>query len=128
MKSNRVSELVEVFYWTCTVNEHRHKTKAIADACIAKKSAARKEVRRWTRRMIADAIESILNGASWREVARSFNVSPSRITQIIHHAMRIMDPLSSSTIPYDARRNIGEIREYADFWREKLKEYCRDEA
>lgn len=119
MKSKRETELVEIIYWTCCVADHRHKTQQVAEACIAKHIKPKEPRRRWTRAMMADAVDAVLNGATYSEVGKSFGISGGRIQGVIRKAIRMMIHPSRLSEPFPDHDyySIAEVRQQAAFWK-----------
>jgi hypothetical protein len=130
MKPQKVIELVEVEYWTCNVPEHRHKTLAVAQACIAKKSSQKKPVRRWSVSEMADAFEAILDGATFKQVAEPHGITAGRMKQVIGKVRRMaMHPtMLKEGFPDHDYGSIFALRDNAAFWRnqlDKLREHYK---
>ena len=122
MKAKKTTELVEVEYWACSVPTHRHRTKAVAEACIAKHSGPKRVVRRWTTDEMADAFVAVLGGATLKEVGQKYDISHERMRQIIHKVRRMaMHPsrLTEPTPEHDWTSLEG-MREHSDFWRRQI--------
>lgn len=118
MQSKRTSELVEVFYWNCAVSEHRHKTQAVAQACIKKTSTPKEARRKWTKSMMADLLDAVLKGDSWKYAGSQFGVSGGRATHVGYRAISMMSHPSRMTEPYPTHNNhsLADIRQHAAFW------------
>lgn len=128
MKSKPMTELIEVSYWSCAEPTHRHKTKAVAEACIAKSNRPKEARRKWTRPMIGEAMEAVLSGASFAAAGGRYGVSGARIAQVIHKAQRMMTHPSNLDEPGPPHNfySITEVRANADFWRRQLSRFLND--
>ena len=83
-KSEIKIEYVKKEYWTCLVNVHRHRTKEVANACIAKF-----ESRGPPRDLMAfairnfDIVECWLAGETKAALGRKFSLSTGTIDRVV---------------------------------------------
>ena len=83
MNSEKKLELIEVEYWTCHNENHRHKTLAVAEKCIKKhESKPRKKVKRWTHEMLLNVLDMRDKGVTFREIGEAYQVSANRARQV----------------------------------------------
>lgn len=125
MKTKQETELVEVTYWTCCVDAHRHQTEQVAEACIAKHEKPKELRRRWTRAMMADAVDAALGGATYSEVGRSFGITGGRVQNVIRKAIRMMvhpSRLNEPLPPHDYY-SIAEVRQQSAFWKRQTSKF-----
>lgn len=129
MKTKKIVELVEVERWACNVPTHRHKTSAVAEACIAKRQCP-KPRRRWTMDEMIDAFEAVLDGATLKKAAQPYGISAVRIRDIVNKVRRkAMHPsFLNGGCDYRKYDGIPALRENAPFWKEqiaKLREHYK---
>ena len=88
-KSEIKIEYVKKEYWTCLVNVHRHRTKEVANACIAKF-----ESRGPPRDLMAfairnfDIVECWLAGETKAALGRKFSLSTGTTNRVVDHYLR----------------------------------------
>lgn len=126
MKPKLKTELVRVDHWTCGNPDHRHKTEAVAQACIDKREAAEKHTagaRRWTPEAYAEALKAYRGGTRKSELARQLGISQERARQVISKAERLekardsIDPLealsvrASNCLGAENIRTVDELRD-----------------
>lgn len=104
MKPKLKTELIRAEYWDCGNPDHRHKTEAVASACIEKResrAALSTGARKWTKEAYADVLKHHREGARQCDIARSLGLSATRTRQIINKAERLelagesTDPLTT---------------------------------
>lgn len=124
MKSKKLTELVEITYWSCAIPEHRHKTNPVAEACIAKHSTPKRPIRRWTNQERADACESVIYGESFTAVGKRFDITGQRLRQVVLQTFRwvlhaeFLDENERHNIP--RYRDLEDIRGHSEFWLKQL--------
>lgn len=121
MQTKKTSELIEVFYWTCAIEGHRHKTKAVAEACIEKSQSPKHERRVWTRSMRADLFESVIKGSTLTDAGARFGVSGHRASQVIRKTIRMLLHPNYRTdesfeFPERDMYSLEGIREIGNYW------------
>ena len=129
-KSVERIEFIEVSYWTCEIDSHRHKTQTVANICLAKTSSQTKvNKRRWTREMIADAAEAVIGGKTYACVAKEFGISAGRMSQVISSALRRMLRPSNLTeqFPPHSYYEIKQVRAHSDFWMRQTMKFRQSE-
>lgn len=92
MKPTRTIETVQVERWTCAHPEHRHRTKAVAAACIAKDArvaAFHAKTLRWDDAAYAAILAKHRAGATYAEIGRELNRTRERIRQAVEKAKRL---------------------------------------
>ncbi len=89
METKKEIELVEVEYWTCTNPDHRHKTKEVAQRCIDKAIAPKKEPKRWSKAVLFDLLDKKLAGENMSKLAREMGMSISSMRRLTYKAERI---------------------------------------
>lgn len=86
MKPKLKIELVRIEYWDCGNPDHRHKTEAVAGACIEKResrSALSTGARKWTREAYAALLKERRSGVRVCDIARRIGLSVARTSQIL---------------------------------------------
>lgn len=124
MKTHERTELIEVTYWVCTIEHHRHQTRAVAEACLAKHDRPKAARIRWTKDMMADLGEAVLSGKGWREAGEVHGISAERARQVVHKAQRMMRHPSRLVEEYpehDCYSPEG-FRSQRDFW---MRQFAR---
>lgn len=73
---------------------------------------------RWTSAMMADAMEAVLNGATWSEAGAAFGVTKERMRQVVHKAARMMcHPATlDEPRPDHDHYKVDELRANKAFW------------
>ena len=89
MNSEKKIELVEVEYWSCHNEKHRHKTQDIAQRCIDKHESTPRKARKWTSEMLLKVLDLRDDGKSFREIGEAFGVSANRGRQVHWKAERM---------------------------------------
>ncbi|HQH64219.1 MAG TPA: hypothetical protein PLE55_11290 [Clostridiales bacterium] len=122
MKAHKVSEIVERFYWKCSVASHRHKTYEVAQECIDDHEYI-KSARRWNCNMYADVVEAIINGKTLQEVGDMFGVGSCRARQVFFKATRMMrhPSMQDEGVEFPLDFDIKEIINNSDFWLGQVK-------
>lgn len=122
MKAERVSEMVERFYWKCSVPSHRHREEHTAQECIDDHEYI-KPARRWNCEMYADVVEALINGATFKAVGEMFGVGKYRASQVFQKAMRMMrhPSMCDGDMPFPGDFDISEARANSDFWLGQVK-------
>lgn len=102
MKPKLKTELIRLEYWDCGNPDHRHKTEAVASACIEKRenrTARCTGARNWTNEAYAAVLKQHREGARQCDIARSLGLSKERARQVLAKAEtlerhgRSVDPL-----------------------------------
>lgn len=89
METKKEIELVEVEYWTCNDNKHRHRTKEVAERCIYKSCAKKKEHKRWSKAELYELLDKKLAGENMAQLSRDMCMSNSNMTRLTNKAHRI---------------------------------------
>ncbi|MCB1915532.1 MAG: hypothetical protein KDG52_07440 [Rhodocyclaceae bacterium] len=92
MKPKLKTELILVEYWDCGNPDHRHKTEAVASACIEKRknrAALSTGAREWTNEAYAAVLKHHREGARQCDIARSLGLSAERTRQVLAKAERL---------------------------------------
>lgn len=103
MKPKLKTELIRVEYWDCGNPDHRHKTEAVASACIEKRdsrAALSTSARKWTNDAYAAVLKQHREGARQCDIARSLGLSAERTRQALAKAERL-ERAGESTDPLD---------------------------
>lgn len=103
MKPKLKTELIRAEYWDCGNPDHRHKTEAVASACIEKResrAALSTGARKWTKEAYAAVLKQHREGARQCDIARSIGLSAERTRQILAKAERL-ERARESTDPLD---------------------------
>jgi hypothetical protein len=103
MKPKLKTELIRAEYWDCGNPDHRHKTDAVASACIEKRenrAALSTGARKWTKEAYAAVLKHHREGARQCDIARSLGLSATRTRQILDKAERL-ERAVESTDPLD---------------------------
>jgi DNA-directed RNA polymerase alpha subunit len=107
MKPKLKTEIVRVDYWTCGAPDHRHKTEAVAQACIDKREKAAEHnagARRWTPEAYAKVLDAYRGGTRKSEIAKQLGLSKERARQVVAKAERLektkdsLDPLEAMSV------------------------------
>ena len=101
MKPKLKTELVRIEYWDCGNPDHRHKTEAVASACLEKRerrAARHVGTRKWTKEAYAAVLKQHREGARQCDIARSLGLSAPRARQILIEAERL-ERAAESTDP-----------------------------
>ena len=118
----RRSVMIEVSWWDCGDDAHRHKTEEVAMRCLLKSGAlARRHAKaNLTRRNLA-ITRSVLNGETLRDVGISVDLSPERCRQITWKTLRLIagkiglfDNMRPYQIVPTARKHKDKILECID--------------
>lgn len=88
MKTEKLTGMRPVEYWSCTHSDHWHKSKEVAEECIAK-SEAPKQVIRWTPDALTELLKKVRNGMTQKELASEYELTTSRMHQVIAKAQRL---------------------------------------
>ena len=92
MKTGKTTEakIVEVSYWTCHCENHRHKKREYAQSCIYKSEKPVRVLNHWTEEKYKEVLDKWRkNDITKAELGREYNVNAERIRQIIAKAERI---------------------------------------
>ncbi len=87
MKPVKKTRVVIVEYWDCGMEDHGHKTRAVAENCIHKQ-ATDKSYRRWDDAALRQVLLESRSGISPRDLSSKYAVSRERIYQVIRKAER----------------------------------------
>lgn len=114
MQTKEITELVEVTRWTCSVDGHSHKTREVAERCIAK--------RRWTASTIADVCADVVAGMTYKSVGEKYGLQPERIRQVYNKGIRMMlhPARLDEPFPDHDRWSVESVRSNADFWNRRI--------
>lgn len=129
MKPIQRKTWVEVIYWDCGNQDHRHKTEEIATKCIAKNTNKKPsipiDIRR--ARWLA-AMRAVVTGSTWAEAGKVIGVTPSRTMQIVHKIMRMSTHHTrfSGEYPDHDKYDIKQVRDHADFWLERVDNMAKE--
>ena len=120
---------VEVTYWDCGHQDHRHKTEEIAAKCMKKNAnkKARLPIDARRARYIA-AMRAVVSGATWREVGETIGVTAGRATQIVHKVMRMsLHPKRfGGEYPEHDKYDVKAVRAHAEFWLKRADDMAKE--
>ena len=119
MNSRQITEsqTIAVSYWSCFNGKHRHKTQAIANACIAKALKPKRVTVAWTPALRREVFMSVLDGGSYADAAKLLGLTRTRVRQVVLKMARLM------WLPEGGdRHRIESLRENRSFWLRRLDE------
>ena len=121
MRPIMVKTWIEVIYWDCGIQQHRHKSEDIAAKCMAKyakrKSAPMPIVARRARWV--SVMRAVVCGADYKEAGDLVGMSGQRCSQVVRKLTRIcLSPkrLVGVRVPDHEYWKLTEIRKHQDFW------------
>jgi hypothetical protein len=119
VKPKKTIEFVEVTYWACGWPAHRHKTKEVAQSCINKKGAPKRPPRSFPIGVMADAFDSVIDGATLKAAAEKHGLTAGRMSDVFqrvrHIAMRALD--KNDPMPDHKGFDAAGLREHSAFWK-----------
>lgn len=92
MKPKKKTELIRVDYWDCGNQNHRHKTEAVASACLEKRAnraGLTNGARKWTADAYAAVLKQYRDGARLCELARGLGITSTRVRQVLNKAEKL---------------------------------------
>ena len=105
MNPQRITETVEVVYWSCGEQcTIRHKTKAAAEACTKARSPKQK---RWTDERRQEVLALKKSGKTYRELGELYGLSAGRMQQLVTQTIR----RNQYRLQKDARFDAGLSRD-----------------
>lgn len=119
MKTSKVTKIVRVECWSCTIDKHKHRSKEAAENCIklkSQKTAA--EMVRWTNSELANVCEAILRGETYKYVGKRYGISASRLAQVYAKGIRRMRAMVKLD-NQDTDKLFGTVSDFQDnheFW------------
>lgn len=92
MKPKKKTELIRVDYWDCGNHNHRHKTEAVASACMEKRdnrAGLTNGARKWTAEAYDAVLKQYRDGARLCELARGLGITSTRVRQVLNKADKL---------------------------------------
>ena len=87
MKAELKNYAVE--YWTCYDKDHHHRTKTIAENCIARQDRIKAIVKNdWSIDRLKELLVLRDTGITFKEMGKKYNISPARMRQVYYRAYR----------------------------------------
>lgn len=115
------TNVVLVTYWTCGTAGHRHTTEEIAKKCAIKrqKRIENKIASNENKKRNIRIVRSVLNGASFADVGREFNLSRERVRQITVRTIRQLSRICVQQKIIPQHRRCDDVYD-PTFWQSRL--------
>lgn len=100
MKPKLKTELIRVDYWDCGNQNHRHKTEAVASACMEKRdnrAGLANGARKWTEENSCAVLKRRQEGERLCDLARNLGISVATVKYVLNKA----ENFKQAEISYD---------------------------
>jgi len=122
MEPKKRTIFIEVEYWDCGNDAHRHKTKEVAKKCIARNANKTplppKEV---NYKRYIHAAKAAINGATFKEAGEDIGVCSGRAQQIMRKILRMsLHPSRNPGTPPCSHYDVRDIRQHKKYWLDRV--------
>lgn len=89
--TKREIEFIEVSYWACNNEQHRHTKESVAQHCIDNSNKPKKIQKRWSRRALVTMKNQYEEGRTQAQLARDYKMSSANMARLLKQAKWMID-------------------------------------